>query len=51
MQIAFFWIVVSGLWVALPAFQAFLDPISFAVLCIVFAGLIMVGRLTNQPGV
>jgi hypothetical protein len=50
-QVAVFWAVVSGLWVAIPAFQSYLSPTHFAELCIGFALLIMIARLTNQPGV
>jgi hypothetical protein len=49
-QIAVFWAVVAGVWMALPAFQDRLDPFWFAALCIVFSLAICFARLTHQPG-
>jgi hypothetical protein len=50
MRIAFFWACTSGLYVALPAFEAYVDARFFAVLCVGFSVAIMVGRLYHQPG-
>lgn len=49
-QIALFWALVSGLWVALPAFQSYVSPLWFAALACGMSVLIMVGRLTKQKG-
>ena len=49
-RIALFWAVVAGLWVALPAFQGYVPPVPFALLCVGFSLAICVARLTNQPG-
>lgn len=51
MRVAFVWMVMSGLYMSLPSFQAFLDPFWFAGFCVVGAVLVGVGRLTNQPGI
>lgn len=50
MRVAAVWAIMSGLWVALPAFQDYVSPQHFAELCVAFSLAIMVGRLTNQPG-
>ena len=49
-QLSMVWAVVGGLWVALPAFQSWLPPIHFALVCIAFSLAILFARLTNQPG-
>ena len=49
-RVALFWAVVSGLYVALPAFQDWVSPVKFAVICVGFSLAICVARLTNQPG-
>jgi hypothetical protein len=49
-QISVFWAVVGGLWVALPAFEAYVDPKWFAVIAVGFSLLILFARLTNQKG-
>lgn len=49
-RIAVLWTVISGLYMALPAFQDLMPPFYFALLCVVGGLLILVGRLTNQPG-
>jgi hypothetical protein len=49
-RLAVFWGIVAGLWAALPAFQSYVDPVWFAILCVGFAIAIGVARLTNQPG-
>lgn len=51
MQVTFFWTVVTALYMALPAFTALVSPWTFLGLCIFFGVLIMVARMTNQPGV
>ncbi len=50
MRIAFLWAAVSGLYVALPAFQNYVDARVFAVICIGFSVAIMLGRMYKQPG-
>jgi len=49
-RLAVFWMIFSGLWVALPAFQGWLPPLRYALVCIGFAVAIGVARLTNQKG-
>jgi hypothetical protein len=49
-RVALFWALVCGLWAALPAFQGFISPFLFALLCIGFSLAICLARLTNQPG-
>lgn len=49
-RLAVLWAIVGGLWVALPAFQGYLPPVPFALLCVAFSLLILLARLTNQPG-
>lgn len=49
-RIALFWAVVCGLYVAIPAFQSYVDAPLFAVICIVFSLAICIARITNQPG-
>lgn len=49
-RIAILWAVVAGLWVALPAFQGWLHPVPFALICVGFSLAILFARLTNQPG-
>ncbi len=50
-RVAVLWAVISGAWVALPAFQGFLPPLEFAALCIAFSVAMVLARLTHQPGV
>lgn len=49
-RIAIFWTALAGLWIALPAFQDYFDPIHFAILSVVCSVSIGVARLTHQPG-
>lgn len=49
-RLAVLWACISGLYMALPAFQDFMPPFYFAALCVFGSLLILVGRLTNQPG-
>ena len=51
MRVAAFWAVVCGIWIALPAFQNWVKPIPFVCICIFFSLLIMVARMTGQPGI
>ncbi len=50
LQIAIFWAAFAGLWVALPAFQSWLKPVPFAILCVFFSVTICIARLTKQKG-
>ena len=50
LRIAFVWMIVSGLYMALPAFQNMIDPFWFGGICMAFAIAVGIGRLTNQPG-
>jgi len=49
-QIALFWAVLGGLWVALPAFQSYLSPFRFAAISIGFSVAILFARFTGQKG-
>ena len=49
-RLAIVWAIVSGLWVALPAFQGLVSPGWFAFLCVGFSLAILAARLTHQPG-
>jgi hypothetical protein len=49
-QIAVFWAVLGGLWIALPAFQSYLSPVRFAMACVGFSLAICFARLTGQKG-
>jgi membrane protein YdbS with pleckstrin-like domain len=49
-QIAVFWAVVCGFYMALPAFVSYVPPWVFAGLCCFVCLLILFARLTNQPG-
>lgn len=50
-QLSMLWGIMSGLWVALPAFQSWLPPVHYAVVCIIFALVLLpLSRLVNQPG-
>ena len=51
MQVTVLWAVVAGLYAALPAFQEYVTPVEFACLCVTGSLLMLVGRLTKQPGV
>lgn len=49
-QLSVVWAIVGGLWIALPAFQNWVQPIPFAMICVGFSLAILFARLTNQPG-
>ncbi len=49
-MVAIFWAAVSGLYIALPAFQSWLRPIPFAILCMLFPVALLIARLTKQTG-
>lgn len=49
-RINIFWAIFGGLWVAVPAFQIFLPPLWFAMVCVGMSLAILFARLTNQPG-
>ena len=49
-RIAIFWSLVSGLWVAWPAFQYYVTPLPFAISCMIFSLVMLGARLTHQPG-
>jgi hypothetical protein len=51
LRIAFVWMLVCGVYMALPAFQNYIDAFWFAGICIAFTFAIGIGRLTNQPGI
>jgi hypothetical protein len=50
MRIAFGVALLSGAWVALPAFEAYLPPVYFALVCMGASVLLMIARLTHQKG-
>jgi hypothetical protein len=49
-QVSMFWAVVGGLWAALPAFQSYVPPVKFALLCVGFSLAILFARFTGQKG-
>lgn len=49
-RLAVFWAVIAGAWTALPAFQSYVHPVVFGLLCVGMSLLILVGRLTKQKG-
>lgn len=49
-QVAIFWAVLGGLWVALPAFQSYLSPVRFAAISVGFSLAILFARFTGQKG-
>jgi hypothetical protein len=49
-RIALVWGAVSGLWVALPAFQDHVNPYWFAGFTILISLAIVLARITKQPG-
>jgi hypothetical protein len=49
-RLAVLWGTICGLWAALPAFQSYVTPVCFAIICVGFAIAIGLARLTNQPG-
>lgn len=42
--------MLGGVWAALPAFQALMPPVAFALACVGCSLLILVARLTHQKG-
>ncbi len=50
LRIAFFWMLMQGLYMWLPALQDYISLYHFLGVCILFTFLIGVGRLTKQPG-
>lgn len=50
MRLAFLTAILGGLWVALPAFQNYLPPMDFAMICVIASVLIMLARVTHQKG-
>lgn len=51
MRLAILWMILSGAWIALPAFSSMLPPVPFALVCMGFSVAIGLARITNQPGV
>ena len=49
-QVAIFWGVFSGFYLALPVFQLWLTPERYIVLCIVMSVIFVLARVTKQPG-
>jgi hypothetical protein len=49
-QIALFWSVLGGLWVALPSFQQYLTPFHMMFISVGFSVAIMFARFTGQKG-
>lgn len=43
--------VLAGLWMAVPVFQGFVSPTTFACLCVALALAMMVARVHRQDGV
>lgn len=50
-RLAIFNAMLSGLWVALPAFSALVPPVWFALACMSLSVMIVIARVTKQPGV
>ena len=50
LRIALFWMLICGLYMALPAFTNSIDKFWFTGICIAFTFAIGIARLTNQPG-
>jgi hypothetical protein len=50
-RLAISWAVVSGAYMALPAFSGLVSPFAFAALCIGFSLAMLFARLTHQPGI
>ena len=49
-QIALFWAILGGLWVALPSFQNYLTPFHMMFISVGFSIAIMFARFTGQKG-
>ena len=49
-QIALFWAVLGGAWVALPSFQQYLTPFHMMFISVGFSVAIMFARFTGQKG-
>lgn len=49
-QLSILTAVLAGVWAALPAFQALMPPVVFALVCVGCSLLILVARLTHQKG-
>lgn len=49
-RIAVFWMLMTGAYMALPAFQDYMTPFHFLYVCLAFALAMGIARLTNQPG-
>jgi len=49
-QVALFWAVLGGLWVALPSFQNYLSPFHMMAISVGFSVAIMFARFTGQKG-
>lgn len=49
-QLSVLWAIIGGLWVAIPAFQSWMHPVTFACVCVGFSLAILFARATNQPG-
>jgi hypothetical protein len=50
-RISFVGAILSGLYAALPAFQAYVSPAQFAMLCVGFLVAIVFARVVNQTGI
>lgn len=50
-RIAFVGAILSGLYAALPAFQAYVSPVQFAIICVGFLCAIVFARVINQTGI
>lgn len=49
-RVAVFWAVLSGAYVALPAFMGAMPPWVFALLCVGMSVALVLARLAKQPG-
>lgn len=46
-----FWVVFSGLWMMLPAFQGVMSATTFFVFSAIVVASFIYGRLTKQEGI
>jgi len=47
-RLQLFWAAFAGLYASLPAFQDYLTPIQFALLCMGMSATILIARITKQ---
>lgn len=50
-RISLVWACVCGVWVALPAFQSYLDPRIFVCLCVFVSILVTIAHMVKQKDI